>query len=411
MILGQLESYAPVGVLVGAPLTDIKITLVAGRAHNKHTEGGNFRQAAIRALRQGLMQAKSVLLEPYYEFTLSLPAEYLGHGIRDIQMMDGVFDAPEEDGEMMLLHGTAPVSAMNNYQTEVLSYTHGKGRLRCEVKGYIPCKNRDTVISESGYDPLRDTDNPCDSVFCAHGGGFNVPWNEVKDYAHVDSGVKTEPDQMPSLPDPKIFVRNLNIDEKELEAIMEREFGPIRRPQYKKSVADDRQKYQKVPPSGKNYLIVDGYNMIFAWDGLKEIAEEDISLARHKLIEMLSAYQSVARCELILVFDGYKIKGNLGDKSDVDDIHVVYTKEGETGDMYIEKLLREMGKHDYVRVATSDALIQVSALSSGVLRMSARELEEEIRIVRKKLNAMLDELNRKNNVLKNRITERKNEKR
>ena len=407
LILGQLESRPLVGVLSGAPITDIKITLVAGRAHLKHTEGGDFRQAAHRALRQGLMQAKSVLLEPYYEFRLAVPGEFLGRAIHDIQQMDGTFGAPEEEGEMMVLKGNAPVSAMNNYLTEVLSYTHGKGRLRCEVKGYTPCKHGETIIAESGYDPLRDTENPCDSVFCAHGGGFNVPWDQVQDYAHVDSGVKTSPDALPTLPDPKIFVRNLNIDDKELEAIMEREFGPIRRPQYKKTTEDDRSKYQKKTPlPAKYYLVVDGYNMIFAWKGLKEISEDDIGLARQKLIDLLSNYQSFVRNEVILVFDGYKIKGNRGSKEDAAGIHIVYTQEGETADMYIEKLLRDMGKNDHVRVATSDALIQISALGSGVLRMSAAELEEELLLVQTKLDGMIADINRRNEKLKNKMIQK-----
>ncbi|MBR5328596.1 MAG: TetM/TetW/TetO/TetS family tetracycline resistance ribosomal protection protein [Firmicutes bacterium] len=407
LILGQLESQTLVGVLCGAPVTDLKITLVAGRAHLKHTEGGDFREAATRAFRQGLMQAKSVLLEPYYDFTLAVPGECLGRAIHDIQAMDGHFGAPEEDGEMMVLKGDAPVSAMGSYLTEVLSYTHGKGRLRCEVKGYLPCNKQDAIVAETGYDPIRDTEHPCDSVFCAHGGGFSVPWNEVKDYAHVDSGVKTSPDALPTLPDPKLFVRNLDIDDKELEAIMEREFGPIRRPQYKKVAEDDRSKYQKKAPiPAKHYLVVDGYNMIFAWDALKELAADDIGLARIKLIELLSSYQSFVRNEVILVFDGYKFKGNQGSKEETEGIGMVYTKEGETADMYIEKLLRDMGKHDRVRVATSDALIQISALGSGVLRMSAAELEEELRLVQTKLDAIVADINRRNDKLKNKMIQK-----
>lgn len=407
LILGQLEQYLPVGVLTGSSLTDLKITLVAGRAHLKHTEGGDFRQAAIRALRQGLMQAESVLLEPYYEFTLSVPGEYLGRAIHDIQGMNGSFEAPVEEEGMMVLRGTAPVAIMGNYFTEVNSYTHGKGRLRCEVRGYTPCLRQDEVVAEFGYDPLRDTEHPVDSVFCAHGGGFNVPWQDVKEYAHVDSGVKTEVEELPTLPNPKVFVRNLDIDEKELEAIMEREFGPIKRRQYKRNAEDDRQRYRKVTPPKKEYLVVDGYNMIFAWDGLRELVDDDIGLARRKLIELLCNYQGFVRCELILVFDGYKIKGNLGNREDVDGIHVVYTKEGETGDMYIERLIREIGSHDNVRVATSDALIQISALGSGVLRMSAPELKAEIDMVQKKLDVLIDEVNRKNEKLKNRAIDTK----
>lgn len=396
LILGQLESHLLCGVLIGAPLTDMKITLVAGRAHLKHTEGGDFREATIRALRQGLMQAENILLEPYYAFALTVPAEFLGRAIFDIRGMKGKFEAPEEDGEMMVLKGEAPVSTMNNYFSEVLSYTHGKGQLRCELMGYAPCEYAEMVLEEAAYDPLQDSENPCDSVFCAHGGGFRVPWDRVKEYAHVDSGVRTVIDAPVILPDPKVFVRNLDIDEKELKAIMEREFGPIRRPQYKKAVEDDRGKYQKKFIPAKHYLVVDGYNMIFSWDGLKELAEDDIGLARKKLTELLCNYCGFVRNEVILVFDGYRMKGNIGDKEEVGGIHVVYTAEGETADMYIEKLLRDMGKNDRVRVATSDALIQISALGSGVLRMSAGELEEEILLVQKKLDAMVEEVNLRN---------------
>lgn len=405
LILGQLECRPLCGVLMGAPITDMKVTLVAGRAHLKHTEGGDFREAAVRALRQGLMQAESILLEPYYRFSLAVPGEFLGRAIYDIRTMGGTFGSPEEDGEMMVLHGDAPVATMNNYFTEVLSYTHGKGRLRCEPRGYAPCEDAADILADAAYDPLLDSENPCDSVFCAHGGGFRVPWDRVKEYAHVDSGVKTEEEALPTLPDPKIFVRNLDIDDKELEAIMEREFGPIRRPQYKKAVEDDRSRYQKKVVPAKHYLVVDGYNMIFSWDGLKELAKDDIGLARKKLTELLCNYRGFVRNEVVLVFDGYRIKGNCGDKEDIDGIHVVYTGEGETADMYIEKLLRDMGKNDRVRVATSDALIQISALGSGVLRMSAGELEEEIALIQKKLDAMVDEVNRRNGKWSHRMRE------
>lgn len=405
LILGQLASHELVGVLSGSPLTDLRITLVAGRAHLKHTEGGDFRQAAIRALRHGLMQAESFLLEPYYRFSLEIPGEYLGRAIHDIQMMNGTSGAPEESGEMMLLKGTAPVASMVNYQTEVMAYTHGKGRLRREIGGYAPCKNADAVIEAAGYDPEHDPENPAFSVFCMHGGGCNIPWSEVSEYAHIDSGVRMDSDTMPTLPNPKVFVRNLNIDDKELEAIMEREFGPIKRRQYKKPVEDDRDHSFETTVIKKDYLIVDGYNMIFSWEGLRELVDtDDMEVARHRLIELLSHYQAFVRCELVCVFDGYKMKGNPGEHRMVDGIHVVYTKEGETADRYIETLLKEIGNHYNVRIATSDALIQLSAVGSGVLRMTAAELEDEISVVRKKLTSLVEELNRKNEKLKNQLT-------
>ena len=404
LILGELEHHTHYGVLIGAPLTDVKITLVAGKAHLKHTEGGDFRQASLRAVRQGLMQAESVILEPVYRFELKVPGEQLGRAIHDIQTMHGTFASPEEEGEMMVLKGSAPVATMANYQKEVASYTHGKGRLRFEVRGYAPCHDGEALLAASDYDPLRDTENPSDSVFCAHGGGFSVPWNEVKDYAHLDSGVKTSRDVLPTLPDPKQLIHHYNIDEKELEAIMEREFGPIRRRSWQKETVDDRKNHAKKTTIKKDCLIVDGYNMIFSWEELRELSKEDIAAARGKLIDLLVSYQSFVRGEMVLVFDGYKIKGNLGERFDTDGVHVVYTKEGETADMYIEKLMHDIGRNYNVRIASSDALIQVSALGSGILRMSAGELEEEIKIVRKKIEALIEEINRRNAKLKNNAT-------
>lgn len=395
LILQQLEGASHAGVLCGAPLTDVRTTLVGGRSHLKHTVGGDLREASLRALRQGLMQAKNILLEPYYRFTLAVPAEQVGRAINDVQGMHGTFSPPSEENGMMTLRGTVPVASMRNYFSEVLSYTRGKGRLHCVVAGYMECHNPAEVITGSGYDPESDRDHPADSIFCAKGSGFLVKWDQAKSYMHVDSGVRTETD-VPSLPDPQVFSHNFDIDEKELEAIMEREFGPIKRPQYRRETASaDRQKRDSFVCK-KDYLIVDGYNMIFAWDGLKELAAKDLAAARHQLIELLGNYRGFVRNELVLVFDGYKVKGNLGERFDTHQIHVVYTKEGETGDMYIERLLREIGKNYAVRVATSDALIQLSAVSSGVLRVSAAELKAEIDLVGERIKGEMDRLQREN---------------
>lgn len=392
LIIQQLENGNPAGVLCGALLTDVEITLIAGRTHLKHTVGGDLREAAMRALRQGLMQAKSILLEPYYRFSLTVPAEQVGRAINDIQGMHGVFSAPREERGMMTVEGTAPAALMNRYFSDVISYTRGKGRLNCAFKGYMSCHNAAEVIETIDYDAESDREHPADSVFYIKGSGTIVKWDQVKSYMHVDSGVRTTEDSL-SLPDPQIFSRNFNLDEKELEAIMEREFGPIKRPLYRRETIAN-QDTTKHAVLRKDYLIVDGYNMIFAWDGLKELAAKDLAAARHQLIELLGNYRGFVRNELVLVFDGYKIKGNLGERFDVHGIHVVYTKEGETGDMYIEKLLHEIGRNYAVRVASSDALIQLSAVGSGILRLSAVELKGEIDLVGERIRAEMDRLNR-----------------
>ena len=394
LVLNQLTEGEPVGVLTGSPLTDLKITLVAGRFHATHSDPGDFRQAACRALRQGLMQAESVLLEPYYDFELSVPAEQVGRAINDLQAMNGTFGAPTEGDGMMVLSGSAPVAAMRHYFTEVVSYTRGKGRLNCTIGRYAPCCNAEQVIADSGYDPERDLDHPADSVFCVKGSGLLIKWDHVKSYMHVDSGVQAEASKIPSLPNPGFVTGNFNIDEKELEAIMIREFGPIKRPQYLSSPDKTASQREARVSDQKSYLIVDGYNIIFAWDGLKELAAHDLAAARQRLIEVLANYRGFVRCELVLVFDGYKIKGNQGERYEDQGLYVVYTKEGETADMYIEKLLREIGKNYAVRVATSDGLIQLSAATSGILRMSALELKAEIELVGERMEKLIARLNR-----------------
>ena len=380
LILTHLAEKEHLGVLTGSPLTDVKITLIAGRAHLKHTEGGDFRQATYRAVRQGLMQAKSVLLEPYYSFRLEVPFADVGRAISDIQAMGGEHGAPEEAGGRMVLTGSAPVSAMANYMLDVATYTRGRGRLSCRVEGYRPCQNAEAVIAERGYDPESDLDNTPDSVFCAHGAGMVVKWRDVREYMHLDTGFGKE--VPPAAPQPKLRRRNLDIDEKELEAIMEREFGPARRtepyiPPRIVSAPVAEPPTQKAPER----LIVDGYNVIFAWEELKALSQKSLDLARSKLTEILVNYQSYTASEVVLVFDAYQVPGGQGERFTEGAVHVVYTKENETADMYIERLVSDIGKNETVRVVTSDSLIRLGALRSGVLRTSSAEFKGEVDLI------------------------------
>ena len=392
LILTHLMEKTHLGVLTGAPVTDVRYTLKSGRAHLKHTEGGDFRQATYRAVRQGLMGAESILLEPWYRFVIDLPMEQLGRAINDVRAMNGSFEPPEERDGMMRLTGSAPVSAMRNYGRELAAYTHGLGRLSIAVSGYAPCHNAQRVIEEIGYDPLADLENTPDSVFCAHGAGFNVRWDRVPEYMHLESCLKPDvPEDVPAL-----RKGSLNIDEKELEAIMEREFGPIRRKEYS---APQRSPvlYERSLPERrmKQYLIVDGYNVIFAWDGLRALAAQDLERAREALIDLMINYRGFTGCELVLVFDAYRVPDNPGARSVRDGVRIVYTAQGETGDMYIEQLANSIGKNENVRVVTSDALIQISALRSGILRVSAREFEQELLRTDEQIAALLRALREK----------------
>ena len=404
LILTHLEEREHKGVLLGAPITDMKITLLTGRAHIKHTEGGDFRQATYRAVRQGLRKAKSQLLEPYYEFRLEVPSEQVGRSMTDIQKMLGEFDPPKTEGEMTVLTGSAPVVTMRDYQKEVISYTSGRGRFSCTLKGYYPCHNQEEVVEAVGYDPEADLENPTGSVFCAHGAGFVVNWDQVKEYMHVESGWNA-PAGQETKPEKPVTAKNWKEEnekylatEKELEEIFERTYGPIRKlgeeppagrsvkgwkksrrdplEGYGKSSSDYKQK--KTPDGEKEYLLVDGYNIIFAWEDLKELAAVNIDGAREKLMDILCNYQGFKKSTLILVFDAYKVKGNPGSVETYHNIHVVYTKEAETADQYIEKTVHEIGRKYRVTVATSDQLEQVIILGQGGQRMSARELLEDV---------------------------------
>ena len=390
LILTHLAEKQHIGVLTGSPVTDIRFTLAAGRAHIKHTEGGDFRQATYRAVRQGLMQAESVLLEPWYSFVLEVPAEQIGRAISDVRAMNGEIDSPEDAGGMMRLEGAAPVAGMNEYMQELLAYTHGRGRLSLTPGGYRACRDQQKIVDAIGYEPERDTDNPADSVFCSHGAGVNIPWNQVKDYMHLESCLKPPVEETAPAAAPRY--RSLSIDDRELEAIMEREFGKIKRPQYSArqvNAAASKPVFEKKP----EFIIVDGYNLIFAWDELKKLAADRLDLARGRLMDMLSNYCGFTKAKLVLVFDGFRTPGNPGSREDYHNINVAFTKDGETGDAYIERLADEIGKNYSVRVVTSDNLIRLSALRSGVLRCSSGEFKNEVEWVLGQIDAVLKKSN------------------
>ena len=390
LILTHLQEKQHLGVLTGSPVTDLRITLAAGRAHLKHTEGGDFRQATYRAVRQGLMKAESILLEPYYAFRLTVPPEQIGRAISDIRAKSGSFDPPVETPGGTLLQGRAPVSELRDYARDVAAYTRGRGRLSCEVAGYFPCHNTEAVVAALAYDPAADLENTPDSVFCSHGAGITIPWDQVEENMHLESVLRPKPAAVPAAA-PRVRTQNLDLDEKELQRIIEREFGPQKTPLYRPPAAK-AEAAVTLPPRRKEYLIVDGYNMIFAWDGLREQAGYDLSGARERLLDLLSNYCGFHPCELIVVFDSYRVRGGTGSRSSHNNLRVVYTQEDESADLYIETLVGKIGKNYAVRVATSDALIQLSALRSGVLRVSAAELERELERTNGEIAAVLRRL-------------------
>ena len=388
LILSHMSEKMHKGVLTGSPITDMKLTLLVGRAHLKHTEGGDMRQATYRAIRQGLMQAKSTLLEPWYRFTLTLPTEVIGRAITDIRAMGGEFDAPENQGSLSTLKGTVPASELGDYADQVAAYSQGRGRLQTAMAGFFPCHNTAAVVAQLGYDPEADLDNTPDSVFCAHGAGFIVKWHQVKDYMHLESGIRKERA-------PEVITRNIQADDKELERIMLREFGPMKTRLY--HAPENRPAAEKltIRPLKQQYIIVDGYNIIFAWEELAKTAESDLEAARRQLCDQLSSFAGFKKIRIVVVFDGYKRKGNPGEKTQYHNIQVVFTRENETGDSYIESLVHEIGSNYNVRVATSDSLVQLSSLRSGVLRMSARELREELAIAKKEMQQHFETEGRK----------------
>ena len=404
LVLTHLAERSHPGVLTGSPITDMRITLVAGRAHLKHTEGGDFRQATYRAVRQGLMEAESILLEPWYNFRLEVPAEQVGRALSDLQRMHGRVEPPETAGDMAVLTGSAPVEQLRDYGREVAAYTRGRGRLSCTSGGYAPCHNQDEVVAAMGYDPERDVENPPGSVFCAHGAGYNVKWDEVKAHAHVDSGLRLgeeppEEEAAPPQPRPQSYAGSLEQD-KELQAIFERTYGKVERnafrpqPRPARTSLDDRKYSIKAQDRGPEYLLVDGYNIIFAWDELKEVARENLDAARQMLMDILSNYQGFKKNVVILVFDAYKVPRSVQDVTRYHNIYVVYTKEAETADAYIERATYEIGRHHRVRVATSDGAEQLIILGHGALRLSASTFRAEVEQVTGQIAAILKANNR-----------------
>lgn len=404
LILTHLQEREHPGVLTGSPITDMKITIVAGRAHLKHTEGGDFRQATYRAVRQGLKSAESILLEPWYSFVLEVPSDQVGRAMSDIGQMNGSFEGPEAEDKqgMVRLTGTAPASEMRDYQREVWAYTKGRGRITFTLKGYEPCHNAEEVIEQIGYDSERDIDNPTGSVFCAHGAGFLVKWDEVPEYMHIKEDFLSEGSDEISEGEQTI-TGNAHFgnssyssgygDDPELLAIMEREFGSKQKERdrysgYRKQTVSapmPRKTVIKDTEPKKEYLLVDGYNVIFAWEELNELAKASIDAARNKLMDILSNYQGFTGCTLILVFDAYKVKGSQGEVQKYHNIYVVYTKEAETADQYIEKTTHEIGRKYKVTVATSDALEQVIVMGQGAYRISARDFYEEVERTEKQI--------------------------
>lgn len=397
LVLTHLEEKQHLGVLTGAPLTDMKITLIAGKAHLKHTEGGDFRQATYRAVRQGLMMGKSQLLEPWYSFRLEVPAENIGRAITDIQRREGTFDPPETGLETAVLTGTAPVATLRDYPVELAGYIHGRGRISLTPVGYRPCHNAAQVIAESGYQPQHDLDNPADSVFCAHGAGFVVSWADVRSHMHVDSGwgKSQRPAEAAPAPSPRraAAYRATLEEDAELMKIFERTYGPIKRdplaafrPVKKTERPDFAAQSWTIAPE---YLLVDGYNLIFAWEELSALAKQSLDAARTRLADILCNYQGYKKCVVILVFDAYRVPGSSGAIEQYHNIHIVYTKEAETADMYIERVTHEIGKQRRVRVVTSDGAEQIIILGHGALRVSSRLFQQEVEEVEREIRALL----------------------
>lgn len=400
LILAHLAEKAHRGVLTGAPVTDIRFTLVSGRAHLKHTEGGDFRQATYRAVRQGLMKAQSVLLEPWYAFRMELPAPGVGRAITDIQRMQGEYDPPETDGDQAVLRGSAPVRLLREYQTELTAYTRGQGRMQLRVSGYRPCREQEQIVRVIGYDPARDLENPASSVFCAHGAGYEVKWQDVDAAAHLPLLRLGGPAQQ----EPQRIVKSVAPGgapelEKELLAIFERTYGAIRRrdvlPQMMLRSEDKREFLQSLGPAD-DFLLVDGYNILFAWDELKELSRTSLDTARHVLMNLLCNYQGYRGCTLILVFDAYKVPQGLGAVEKYHNIHIVYTRQAETADQYIERLSFELRGRRRVRVATSDNLEQLIILGHGAERISAQRFHDEVYAAQAEIERILTQNNRKN---------------
>ena len=401
LIFTHLLEREHAGVLTGSALTDVRFTLVAGRAHLKHTEGGDFRQATYRAVRQGLMQAESLLLEPYYDFRLEVPAECVGRAMTDLQNMGGTVDPPQSVGENTVLTGYAPVRTLRDYFADVAAYTRGRGQLSCAVRGYEACQNQDEIVALLGYDAERDTDNPASSVFCDHGGSITIPWNEVAQHVHCDSGIHFDKEETEekSAPPPRRGggAGSAYAADKELQEIFERTYGKVERRAFEPAKKPARTSLADhydvtIHSDDTEYLLVDGYNIIFAWDELQRLAAQDIAAARGALIDILANYQGFRKCRVIVVFDAYKVKGNPGSVQTVHGVKVVYTKEAETADTYIERATYELRRERRVRVATSDGPEQVIILGHGALRVSACAFHAEVEAAEGQISAVLQSL-------------------
>ncbi|MBQ8497516.1 MAG: NYN domain-containing protein [Clostridia bacterium] len=383
LILSHLYEKAHRGVLTGALLTDTKITLVAGKAHLKHTEGGDFREATFRAVRHGLMKAGCILLEPYYHFRLEVPSISVGKAMSDLQMRSAEFSLEDADEETTVINGRAPVSCLHDYTAEVIAYTRGRGRLSLVSDGYEICHNTEEIVAAVGYDAEGDLENPPHSVFCAHGAGFVVPWNEVDSYKHLDAGARLAEAPVSVIPKMTGLAARYQLSEEEVEAIMTREFGPIRRKQYREPKIIDHGKAKKLPKQKtqlpqKHMIIIDGYNVIYSWDSLKKLASHSLEDARDALMDILDNYAAYTKTELTLVFDAYLVKDGIGSDFMRNGYRVVYTKEDQTADTFIEIMMNELGPNYNIRVVTGDRLLQNSAVVSGILRMTAKEFEKEI---------------------------------
>lgn len=403
LILTHLYEKTHIGVLTGSPITDMEIILASGKAHPKHTEGGDFRQATYRAVRQGLRNARSVLLEPVYEFTLEVPSENIGRAMSDIQRMSGSFNSPEVKNEFSVLSGTAPVSEMRDYTREVIQYTRGKGKLNLSLKGYEPCHNEKEVIEKFSYNPDNDTENTCDSVFCSHGAGHIVKWDEVQDHMHLSSVLNSKKEAPPEEKKEKLFKfknqKDIFAADKELMQIFEQTYGAVKkrkvqeRKSFKAKTGSKHSEYKASASGydGEEYLLVDGYNVIFAWDNLRKLSESSIDGARNTLINILCNYQGYKKCKLIVVFDAYRVKGNTRETEQINGIKVIYTKEAETADMYIEKASYKLAKNNKVRVVTSDALEQLIILGNGALRVSSSSFLQEVEQAENEIREYLSE--------------------
>ncbi len=404
LVLTHLAEKTHRGVLTGAPITDVKITLVNGRAHLKHTEGGDFRQATYRAVRQGLMQAESVLLEPWYDFVITLPQYAVGRAMTDIDRMGGTIEAPEAvDSEVSRIYGSAPITAMHGYDTVLTSYTKGHGKLSCSFKGYGKCQNQNQVVAEKGYDPESDINNSPDSVFCANGAGFAVKWYDVPNYMHLENEKSAAETYSVKTAGGALTYK----DEEELIKIFEATYGKIRRKEYKApktvSFSPDKPSKVKAPPQGPEYLLIDAYNIIFSWDDLKKAAEDNLEEARHLLLERISSYYAVRRTEIIVVFDAYKVKNNPGSIEKENGITIVYTKEAETADSYIERVTHSLSKNHRVRVATGDSLEQMIILGNGAYRVSAEEFRREVVAAENEIASFVQTHNLQNRSIDNKV--------